>query len=88
MKLENIVVFVIVGAAALFAAWRLAGPFGRQRILRQVVALLTGLGAQRAAARIAATHDRMAAASGGSPCANCGPGAQKLHSSKRGSSKN
>jgi hypothetical protein len=84
MKAENFLVFAIVAAAALFAAWRLAGPFGRQRILRRIVMLLGRLGAHGAAARVAALHDRLAAASGGSPCSHCGPDAHKLHGDKRG----
>lgn len=75
---EGLLVGAIVVAAALYAAWRLAGPTGRERLMRRAARLLDGLGMHGSARRIEAARARRAALRSGSPCANCaaGPGTQ------------
>jgi hypothetical protein len=75
--LEKLLVTLIVLAALAFATWRLAGPFGRLRLMSHCERLCAALDLQGLAARIAAARERRAALQSGSPCANCGPATSK-----------
>jgi hypothetical protein len=77
--LQAVIVSMLVAGALAFAVWRLAGPFGRQRLMRWGAKLLGALGSRRGARRIEAARLRIAAAQSGSPCANCGPAAEQPH---------
>lgn len=81
--LQSVIVAILVAGALAFTVWRLAGPFGRQRLLRTLAASLQALRLHGAARRIETTRLRLAASQSASPCANCGPGAQQAHSPDR-----
>ncbi len=76
--LQNLIVAVIVIAAALFATWRLAGAGTRLRWLESFAARLDGSGrfAALLQRRIAQKRAALLAATG---CGACGVAKQKEH---------
>jgi hypothetical protein len=73
--MEKLLVVSLVTIALLFAIWRLAGPFGRQRLMRRAAIFCRSVHLQALAVRIDAMHQRLAVLQSGSPCSNCGPAA-------------